>query len=137
MFEGLLVEDPNDGRPLITLADPEAVRAVYRGERRILRLTEPTKVVKAAKTDRPQRRDAADALTGGSLALFEALREWRRGEASRQHLPPYFIFNNDTLVGIALARPSTPEALSAIDGVGQGKLERYGEAVLAIVAGAT
>src|SRR5690606_20013914 len=35
LFEGLLREDPNDGRPLIGLGDPEGVRAVYRGERRV------------------------------------------------------------------------------------------------------
>jgi ATP-dependent DNA helicase RecQ len=34
-FEGLLREDPNDGRPLIGLGEAAAVKAVYRGERRI------------------------------------------------------------------------------------------------------
>jgi ATP-dependent DNA helicase RecQ len=136
MFEGLLAEDPNDGRPLITLADPQGVRAVYRGERQILRL-DPLGKPKAAKAERAAaRRDAGDDLAGETRTLFEALREWRRGEAGRQHLPPYFIFNNDTLVEIARARPRTPAALSAIDGVGQVKLERYGEVLLEVVAGA-
>ncbi len=136
MFEGLLIEDPNDGRPLITLADAEAVRAVYRGERRILRLDAAGAPAKAVKADRPQRRDPADDLAGDARVLFEALREWRRAEAGRQHVPPYFIFNNDTLIGIALTRPAAPAALSAIDGVGQVKLDRYGEAVLAVVSAA-
>ena len=35
MFEGLLEEDTNDGRPLLALGDPEEVRAVYRKQRRI------------------------------------------------------------------------------------------------------
>ena len=35
LFEGLLREDPNDNRPLIGLGDPDGVRAVYRGERRV------------------------------------------------------------------------------------------------------
>jgi len=35
LFDGLLKEDPNDGRPLIGLGDVEAVRAVYRGERQV------------------------------------------------------------------------------------------------------
>src|SRR6185369_11759270 len=35
LFEGLLREDPNDGRPLVGVGDPDAVRAVFRGERRV------------------------------------------------------------------------------------------------------
>jgi ATP-dependent DNA helicase RecQ len=135
MFEGLLVEDPNDGRPLITLADPQGVRAVYRGERQILRLAPAAKPGKTAKAERLGRRDAGDALTGPDLALYEALREWRRGEAARQRVPPYLIFNNETLAAIAVRRPRSPDALTAIDGVGQTKLDRYGKAVLAVVAG--
>jgi ATP-dependent DNA helicase RecQ len=133
MFEGLLVEDPNEGRPLITLADPQGVRAVYRGERQIMRLESEARPQKAAKTERLARREASDDLAGDDLALYEALREWRRREAGRQHVPPYLIFNNETLADIARARPRSPAALSAIDGVGQTKLGRYGEAVLEVV----
>ena len=41
LFEGLLAEQSNDGRPLIGLADAEAVRAVYRGERELTVLRTP------------------------------------------------------------------------------------------------
>ncbi|HEY2047757.1 MAG TPA: DNA helicase RecQ [Caulobacteraceae bacterium] len=133
MFEGLLVEEPNEGRPLITLADPQGVRAVYRGERQIVRLEPEGRPQRAAKAERLARREASDDLAGEDLALYEALREWRRGEAARQHVPPYLIFNNETLADIARARPRSPAALSAIDGVGQTKLGRYGEAVLEVV----
>jgi ATP-dependent DNA helicase RecQ len=133
MFEGLLVEDPNEGRPLITLANPQEVRAVYRGERRIMRLEPESRPQRAAKTERLARREASDDLAGDDLALYEALREWRRTEAVRQHVPPYFIFSNDTLAGIARSRPRSSESLSAVDGVGQTKLDRYGEAVLEVV----
>ena len=134
LFEGLLAEAPNEGRPLITLADAEAVRAVYRGERR-LTVLEPTGGDVAAPPPAARRRKAGpDDLSGAALGLFEALREWRRSEATRQRLPPYFIFSNDTLAQIARARPSTMAALSGVDGVGQGKLDRYGNAVLGVVA---
>jgi len=69
------------------------------------------------------------------LELFDALRAWRRGEAARQGLPPYVIFHDQTLADIAAARPRDAAALSAINGVGQGKLDRYGQAVLGVVAG--
>jgi ATP-dependent DNA helicase RecQ len=140
LFEGLLVEQPNDGRPLITLADPEAVRAVYRGERRLTVLQAPETPETAPRAGRPRRRDekrgeAAAELAGEDLELFDALRAWRRSEASRQGLPPYVIFHDQTLVDIAKVRPRTRAGLSAINGVGQGKLDRYGAAVLDTVAG--
>ena len=141
LFEGLLVEQPNDGRPLIVLADPEAVRAVYRGERRLTVLQAPETPETASRPGRPRKRDgqrgdAAAELEGASRDLFDALRAWRRGEASRQGLPPYVIFHDQTLVDIAKARPHTRADLSAINGVGQGKLDRYGEAVLETVEAA-
>jgi ATP-dependent DNA helicase RecQ len=138
LFEGLLVEQPNDGRPLITLADPEAVRAVYRGERRltVLRAPEASEAPDAPKGARGRRKgEAAAALEGKALGLFEALRAWRRGEAARQGVPPYVIFHDQTLVDIVQARPLTRESLSTINGVGQGKLDRYGSAVLEVVRG--
>ena len=45
LFEGLLVEQPNDGRPLIALADRESVQAVYRGERKLTVLEAPEAAV--------------------------------------------------------------------------------------------
>jgi len=136
LFEGLLVEQPNDGRPLIALADPEAVRAVYRGERTLTLLRAP-----GAPGDEPRSRtrgrraSPAPEMSGEATTLFEVLRTWRRAEAGRQRLPPYVIFHDRTLAEIARLKPSSREALLAVDGVGQGKLERYGEAVLGIVAG--
>ncbi len=135
LFEGLLVEQPNDGRPLIGLADPEAVRAVYRGERRLTVLQAPEALDSTTRSGRPRRRgEAAADLAGEALSLFDALRAWRRAEAARQGLPPYVIFHDQTLADIARARPGGLEALSAINGVGQGKLDRYGAAVLEVVA---
>ena len=135
LFEGLLVERPNDGRPLIALADPEAVRAVYRGERRLTVLRAPEANDVGTKPGRPRRRgEAAADLGGEDHGLFDALRAWRRAEAARQGLPPYVIFHDQTLADIARARPRNRDALSAINGVGQGKLDRYGAAVLGVVA---
>jgi ATP-dependent DNA helicase RecQ len=138
LFEGLLVEQPNDGRPLIALADPEGVRAVYRGERQLTVLKEPQGAGAVTRSGRPRSRrgSAVFDIAPADEALFDALRAWRKAEAARQRVPPYVIFHDQTLADIARARPVTPTALLAINGVGQGKLERYGEAVLVAVAGA-
>ncbi|MBV8592855.1 MAG: RecQ family ATP-dependent DNA helicase, partial [Caulobacteraceae bacterium] len=130
LFEGLAREDPNDGRPLIALRDPEGVRAIYRGERRLEILHPPRSDTKAAR----RRGAKPPASPASNTPLFEALRGWRRAEAARQRVPPYVIFHDQTLAAIADGRPLTADRLLAVDGVGQGKLERYGEAVLAIVA---
>ena len=61
------------------------------------------------------------------------MRAWRRAEAARQRVPPYVIFHDRTLSDIARLRPRSREALLEVGGVGQGKLERYGDAVMKIV----
>jgi len=134
LFEGLLVEQPNDGRPLMALGEAEAVRAVYRGER-ALSLRPPPGGNEETTSDRSRKRRgrAAPTLVGKNGALFDSLRLWRREEASRQRVPPYVIFHDQTLADISQHKPVTRAALLAIDGVGQGKLERYGAAVLQIV----
>ena len=65
--------------------------------------------------------------------LFEALRAWRRQRAAEQHVPPYVIFHDATLLAIARQRPASADALAKVSGVGQMKLERYGADVLEIV----
>jgi ATP-dependent DNA helicase RecQ len=137
LFDGLMIENPNDGRPLITLADGEAVRAVYRGERRVALRRRPEAHDPTTRSGRPRKRRGGVplAVSEAAMPLFEALRAWRRAEAARQRVPPYVIFHDQTLAAIASARPDTRAELLAIDGVGQAKLERYGEAVLGFVAG--
>ncbi len=134
-FDGLLLEDPNDGRPLVTLGDSEAVRAVYRGERRIVvRKTAVEKSARRAATR--QARVLGVELSPADQPLFEALRAWRKREAASQGLPPYVIFHDRTLAEIARDRPGSLASLGEVGGVGQGKLERYGRAVLDILAAA-
>lgn len=134
LFEGLLKEDPNEGRPLVRLGDAEAVRAVYRGERKVQ--VRELAATRSGKERRPKVRAAMGELAAEAQALFEALRAWRREEAQRQGLPPYVIFHDRTLQEIALARPSSVSELEQINGVGQSKRDRYGEAVLRLVRSA-
>jgi ATP-dependent DNA helicase RecQ len=48
-------------------------------------------------------------------------------------VPPYVVFHDSTLRGIAEARPRDLDELGRIEGVGETKLARYGEAMLAVV----
>ena len=65
----------------------------------------------------------------------QRLREWRLERAKADEVPPYVVFHDSVLHAIAAARPVTLGELAKISGVGPAKLERYGEDVLALVAG--
>ncbi len=64
---------------------------------------------------------------------FEALRQWRKEEALSNEVPAYVVFTDATLTAIAEARPESLEELAKLAGVGPSKLEKYGEAVLAVL----
>ena len=137
LFDGLLREDPNDGRPLVGLGDAEAVRAVFRGEQRVAMRKAPAGDDPTTRSGRPRKRtrEAMAALGPADQPLFEALRAWRAAEAKAQHVPPYVIFHDRTLAEIAQSRPTSRAALERINGVGEAKLAHYGAAVMGVVAG--
>ena len=130
MFEGLLLEDPNEGKPLVRLGDPEAVRSVYRGERTIEVRRQPARAGAPRERTRTGRNAALESMDADVRARFEVLRAWRRDRAAEQRVPPYVIFQDKTLLEIALAEPGDLDRLAHIPGVGQTKLDRYGAAVL-------
>ncbi|MFW5816732.1 MAG: DNA helicase RecQ [Wenzhouxiangella sp.] len=61
---------------------------------------------------------------------WQALRQWRLETAHEQGVPPYVIFHDATLAAILEARPETLDELAQVTGVGQHKLEKYGQALL-------
>ena len=68
------------------------------------------------------------------LAVFERLRAWRTSVAKELGMPPYVIFHDATLRLIAASPPSTLEQLRQINGVGDTKLDKYGQAILDVLA---
>ena len=71
-----------------------------------------------------------DSWEGVDRELFEELRKLRRKLAQQRAVPAYIVFNDATLRDLARKRPSTPEALLRVSGIGMKKLEQYGEEVL-------
>ena len=88
---------------------------------------------------RPDRKGgtATAGLDASARPLWDALRAWRLEEARRQELPPYVIFHDSTLIEVARRRPNSLAALADIPGIGRSKLERYGGAVIGVVAGSS
>ncbi len=125
LARGLLAVQGEYGILAIT---PASAGVLSGGEKVHLRREAPrqSKAAKrAVKADLPQV----------ALPLFERLREWRAGEARAQGVPAYIVFGDATLRGIAVTEPSTLGELAEISGVGEKKLEQYGAALLAVVAG--
>jgi len=69
----------------------------------------------------------------GPSHLLDALRAWRSETARKRGVPAYVVLHDATLEGIATSRPQTLSDLRAISGVGDKKLERYGDVLLALV----
>ena len=113
---------------------PEAARAVLKGERSI--------AMRHYQKPAKQRRPAAKPtgfdeieLSVPQQALFEKLRWWRVETARSHNVPAYVIFHDATLREIARAMPVTLDELRQVSGVGEKKLETYGEQLIALVSG--
>ncbi len=65
--------------------------------------------------------------------LFALLKKLRRDMAEKEGVPPYILFSDKSLHQMSSLMPQTPDALLAVNGVGQMKLERYGKPFLEII----
>jgi ATP-dependent DNA helicase RecQ len=108
----------------------EAGGPVLRGEEPILLPRERSAAASASLI-----KKQAALPNAASSELYETLRAARTRLAKEQNVPAYVIFHDTTLLAIAAARPATPQDLAGIPGMGAKKIERYGAAVLAAVAG--
>ena len=79
---------------------------------------------------------AVESLSDADRALFEQLKVWRLEEANRASVPAFVVFTDATLAALAQNRPSDADGLLRMPGVGVSKIERYGDAVLKVIAGA-
>jgi len=77
----------------------------------------------------------AAELPGNARSLLDALKERRMAFARAQNVPPYVIFHDKTLVEMASHKPRSPDTLRLISGVGEMKLQRYGQQFLEVIAG--
>ncbi len=87
------------------------------------------------RTGTSGRGGATPALGGDhDPVLYEALREWRQQVALETDKPAYTVLVDATLSGIAQLRPASVRELARIPGIGPAKIDRFGPALLAIVA---
>ncbi|HET6546148.1 MAG TPA: DNA helicase RecQ [Rhodanobacteraceae bacterium] len=133
---GLLATDA-EGYGSLRLTD--ASRPVLRGET-LLQLRRAAGRVErraARRTVRGERARQSLDIAPHEVALWDALRDLRARLAREQSVPAYVIFHDATLLAMLRERPQTLRELGTVSGVGERKLERYGEAFLRVLTGAT
>lgn len=110
----------------------EAARPVLKGEKEVWlrRDTEPEK--KLSKAERSAR--AKEAFEGANDdPLWQVLKAKRLELAREQGVPPYVIFHDSTLLEIHNRKPQTLDEMGQISGIGQAKLQKYGDAFLQVI----
>jgi ATP-dependent DNA helicase RecQ len=115
----------------------ESARGVLKGETEVmLREDVPDARVRASRT-KSRRGNLAPAPGGGGNTgdptLVGALRAWRAQVARSRGVPAYVVLHDSTIDGIASARPTSLNQLRGIPGIGDKKLEHYGDELIALV----
>ena len=114
----------------------EAARPLLRGDETLVMAKPRVRVPSKKQRLRADRAGRAAELAGLPVdeALFDELRALRKRLADEQNVPAYVVFSDATLAEMAARQPATSAALLEVNGVGQTKLERYGDAFLAVIA---
>ena len=83
------------------------------------------------------RIDYRKVLPAAEFDLYARLRALRKDISEREGVPPYALFTNEQLAAMVRGRIRTPAALGEIDGVGPGRVGKYGDAFLAVLRDAS
>lgn len=92
------------------------------------------KMFSVAKRQKEKKLKISLELKEGDEELFEILRKLRFGIAREKGLPPYMIFSDKSLREMCVKQPERKESFLEINGVGQVKLESYGDDFLNIIS---
>ena len=106
----------------------ETSRGVLRGTTPLLFREDPKRPVVASRKAATER-----VVAEKDLGLWEALRACRQALASEHNVPAYVIFHDKTLQEMLTYRPKTASEMLGISGVGQTKLDRYGDRFLSVL----
>ena len=115
----------DDGYSTLTITK-KAIRAVKDKERIVM-------VLPALKPVKEPKVSPKGAVVECDEGLFQKLRQLRKELADAAGVPPYVIFGDVSLRGMAAGLPTTDSVFLAISGVGQRKLSDYGEAFMEVI----
>ncbi len=112
----------------------EKCRPVLKGEQPVRLSKEIHSKVKAGSGSSPRKKQKpAFDLNEDDQSLWNALRSLRKRLADEANVPPYVVFSDASLQEMAVKRPRDDEEFLCVSGVGDKKLERYGEAFLDVI----
>ncbi len=115
----------------------ETARGVLKGETEVMLREEAVGTRIRATRTKSRRGDvvphAADVGETGDPTLIGALKAWRSEVARTRGVPAYVVLHDSTIDGIAASRPTTLDQLRGIPGIGDKKLEHYGDELIALV----
>jgi len=108
----------------------EQCRALLRGDETIQFRKDVLAHASAKRTKPLSKTPLPDDIDVG---LWEALREHRRSLAETQGVPPYVIFHDSTLQAMVFSLPANLDDFAELPGVGERKLNKYGQSFLDIL----
>ena len=108
----------------------EKARSLLKSEIKLF-LREDMLSAKSSSTRAARKKPAA--VDEQDRDLWEALKARRKELADEQGVPPFHIFHDATLMEMIDERPEDSAALLSISGIGQVKLERYGDEFLKVL----
>ncbi|HLA35713.1 MAG TPA: DNA helicase RecQ [Rhodocyclaceae bacterium] len=109
----------------------ETARAVLKGEARFPLRRQTVRKSSREKSALTRRLDTP--VNPADAPLFDRLRAWRAEEARAQNVPAFVIMHDRTLHELAARRPTSLAELLNVPGIGQSKMERYGQALIQLL----
>ncbi|MDB2682972.1 DNA helicase RecQ [Alphaproteobacteria bacterium] len=127
----IYVDMDNHGGIKIT----EQGAAFLRGKETIELRLDPATTKSGRSSSGPKQNPALGLDSEADKELFESLKALRLSIAKENNIPPYVVFHDKTLIDMAVKKPLYLDSLAQIHGVGQSKLEKYGQVFLKAIAG--
>ena len=79
--------------------------------------------------------DYKEVLKPEEFEVFSRLREWRKTVAEKEGVPVYVVLTNEQLAQMVQKKVNSKTGLKEIEGVGDARVEKYGEALVQVLAG--
>jgi ATP-dependent DNA helicase RecQ len=113
----------------------ESARGVLKGETEVMLREEAAGTRVRAIRTKSRRGDVVIAGAGqhADTTLIGTLKTWRSEVARKRGVPAYVVLHDSTIDGIATSRPTTLDELRGIPGIGDKKLEHYGDELIALM----
>lgn len=83
---------------------------------------------------RAPKVDYKEVLKPEEFEVFSRLRDWRKAVAEKEGAPVYVVLTDEQLAQIVQKKTSSKAGLKEIEGVGDARVEKYGDALLQLLA---